>query len=138
MSKYKKRLSHSFLYFVSQIHLYPLCLFIFPCCNFDESIFNIILFTLVTKYTVILNFNFSHTIYPQLCIVPLYVPLIRPAMVLIENSLNSGQVSLMGPISFEISILVLNQVERWERKRSKWFFTYIHLDRFRSHPSKWS
>ena len=25
--------------------------------------------------------------------------------------------------------------ERWERKRSKCFFVYIHLDLFRSHPS---
>ena len=51
--------------------LLSLFLFIFLSYNFDETIFNIILYTLVTKCTVILNFNFSHTIYPQLCIVPL-------------------------------------------------------------------
>ena len=58
---------------LSKMHLYP-CVYLYiiiSCYNFDETIFNIILYTLDTKYTVILNFNVSHTIYPQLCIVPL-------------------------------------------------------------------
>ena len=29
------------------------------------------------------------------------------------------------------------QIEGWERKRSMCFFTYIHLDLFRFHPSKY-
>ena len=28
-------------------------------------------------------------------------------------------------------------IERWERKRTKCFFTYIHLELFRSHPFLW-
>ena len=48
-----------------------LVLIIFLCYSCDEKIFNNILCTIVTKYTVTFNFNFSHTIYPLLCIVPL-------------------------------------------------------------------
>ena len=30
------------------------------------------------------------------------------------------------------------QIQGWEQKRSLCFFTYIHLDLFRSHPSKYA
>ena len=56
-----KRPSHSFYICRSNAPL-SLCLFIFSCYIFDETIFNIILCILITKLTVILNFNFSHTI----------------------------------------------------------------------------
>ena len=60
-----------FLYFEGQMHFYP-CVYLYFCATcFVETIFNIILCTLVTKYTDILNFNFSHTIYLHLCIMPL-------------------------------------------------------------------
>ena len=41
-------------------------LLIFICYDFVETLFNINLCTHVTKYTVILNFDFSLTIYPHI------------------------------------------------------------------------
>ena len=50
LSKYKKTVP-LFLYFEGQIHPYPSV-----CYTFVEVEFNINLCTLVTKYTIILNF----------------------------------------------------------------------------------
>ena len=47
-------------------------LFSFSCYRFVEKIFKIKLNTHVTKYTDIIIFKFSHTIYPQWCIMPLF------------------------------------------------------------------
>ena len=63
MSTYKKT-APLFLYFQGQMHLFP-CVYLY----FHETIFTNILCTFITKYTLILNFNFSNTIYPQLRIV---------------------------------------------------------------------
>ena len=64
LSKYKKT-APLFLYFEVHMHLNLSFLFIFLCYTFVETLFNIDLCTHVTKNTVILNFNFSHTIFPQ-------------------------------------------------------------------------
>ena len=53
------------------MHLYLCFLFIYLYYNFVETIFNIDICTHTTNYTVILNFNFSHIIYPQWRIMPL-------------------------------------------------------------------
>ena len=62
-----KRLTHSFY------NLKVKCIsIIFVCYSFVEIKFNINPCTHVTKYTIILNVNFSHTIIPQWRIMPLY------------------------------------------------------------------
>ena len=70
MSKCKKT-APLFLYFEGQMHLYLSVSLYFYAFLFVETIFNVDICTLVTKYRVILNFNFSHTIYPQWRIMPL-------------------------------------------------------------------
>ena len=64
-----KRLPHPFLYF--KVKCISVFIFKFLCYNFVETLFNIDLCTHVTKYTVILNFSFSHTIFPRWRIMPL-------------------------------------------------------------------
>ena len=66
-----KRLSHSF--YILKVNCISILLFIYILFFYATVLlkFNINLCTLVTKYTVILNFNFSHTIYPQWHIMPL-------------------------------------------------------------------
>ena len=60
-----KRLSHSF--YNLKVKCISIFLFIYILCySFVETIFNIDLWILVTKYTVILNFNFSFTIFSSL------------------------------------------------------------------------
>ena len=69
----KKKLPHSF--YILRVKCASILVFIdifMPQFFFDETIFYNILCTLVTKNVVSMNFNFSHTIYPLLCIVPLY------------------------------------------------------------------
>ena len=53
-----------FLYFEDQMQLHP-CVYLYIYATvLLKQLFNIILCTLVTKYKVMLNFSFSHTIYP--------------------------------------------------------------------------
>ena len=65
--KYKKKKTVPlFLYFEGQVHLYlSVYLYFYATVCFVELILNIDLCTLFIKYTIILNFNFSHTIYPK-------------------------------------------------------------------------
>ena len=66
-----KGLPHSFLYFEGKMHLY-LCVNLYFYATIVMKQYLITFYAhFFTKYAVILNFNFSHTIYPQLCIVPL-------------------------------------------------------------------
>ena len=59
-------------FYIQKVKCISIFLFyhIFLCYGFVETIFNIDLCTLVTKYTIILNFNFLYTIYPQWRIMP--------------------------------------------------------------------
>ena len=63
-----KRLPHSFSYFEGQMHIYPsVHLYFYAKVLLKQYLmlmFNVNLCTLIAKYTIILNFNFSHTIYP--------------------------------------------------------------------------
>ena len=86
LSKYKNT-APLFLHFEGQMHIYPsLCLYLYAC--FVEIKFNINLCTLLIKYTVILNFNFSDTIYPQWRIMPLNNLRLFPYFQLRETSIN--------------------------------------------------
>ena len=107
-----KRLPTLFIFRSSNAPLY-LCLFIFLCYNCDETIFNIILCTLVTKYKDILNFNFSHTIYPQLCIVPFNIlHNFRPVMQMksVQDILRRADITNIGDID-QAPILFLKALE---------------------------
>ena len=68
---YIKRLPHSFLFPEGQIHQDQSFYFHFLCYTFVETIFEMKLNRLVTKYTDTLTFNFAHSINPKWCIMPL-------------------------------------------------------------------
>ena len=64
-----KKKATLFLYFEGHMHLYR-CVYLYFYATIVMKQY-LITCTLVTKYTVVFNFSFSHSIYPQLCIVPL-------------------------------------------------------------------
>ena len=70
LSKYEKT-APLFLFSEGQIYKKSISLFSFLCCNFVETIFKMILSTLVAKYKDILTFNFAHTFNPKWLIKPL-------------------------------------------------------------------
>ena len=72
LSKYRKSLYHYFFYFLKIKRICLHLLFSFLCFRFVETIFKMALKRLATKYTHILLFHYTHIIYPQRCIMPLY------------------------------------------------------------------